>query len=110
MTERKMLDEDDLVRKYLTGESIKQLAHQFSVSRPVITRRLIENKVLLRDQSESEAMKWSRMSDATRKSQVDAAHKAVRGRHSTFEQLCTRAIGIQVSRKMSGNEIILYDW
>ncbi|KKL03543.1 hypothetical protein LCGC14_2625110 [marine sediment metagenome] len=83
---------DDLVNRYLSGESINQLSKIFGISRSVAARILTENGIELRNQSEAEKVKWDRMTAGQRERQVDAAHKATKGKEKTFEVLCKAAI------------------
>lgn len=107
--ERKPLDVTDLARKYLNGLSINQLAREFNVSRPLVTRRLRELGIKLRDQSESETVKWSQMDDHARINQVAAAHAATRGKPSNSD-LELRAMTIERLAKMTSNEILMKEW
>lgn len=73
------VDREDLVRRYLAGESVNALAKAAGVSRPAIERQLVRAGVQMRTQSEAEAIKWSRMSAEQRARQVGPAHAATLG-------------------------------
>jgi transposase len=99
----------DVARLYLSGDSEKQLADRCHVARSVIRRILLLQGVTPRDQSESEALKWSRMTDDVRDRQVAAAHAAVLGSTRSLADLINRALGIQRSGRMNGNEQLMHD-
>ena len=80
------LDVNDLVNRYLAGESEKALADSLGVSRTVIRRRLIETDTPIRGRSEAETLKWARMSETERARQVTAAHMASRGRTASTRE------------------------
>lgn len=85
------LDVDQIVNWYQRGKSENAIAKQLNVSRNVIRRRLEGAGVHIRSQSEAEAVKWEHMSERQRQKQVQAAHKAARGRKRSFEELCKGA-------------------
>ena len=91
-------DREDFARRYLDGESVLSLSESYGVSRPAITRRLIEYGVTLRSRSETERIKWSRMSQAERDAQVAAAHDATRGKPLSLDH----RIAIAASREKNG--------
>lgn len=74
------LPEKDICDKYISGNSENSLAGDFGVSRTVIRRILTKNKIHIRSQSESEKMKWSRMSEDQRRNQVKNCHALSIGR------------------------------
>lgn len=89
---RKPIDVDDLVRQYLSGESVNQLAVQFGVGRPTIIRRLQSRDIQPRGSSEAERLKWQRIIDPqARKAQVSGAHEARRGQVDAPEVKARRA-------------------
>jgi very-short-patch-repair endonuclease len=96
---------DNLVSRYIIGESIKKLAAEWRVDRNVIKKCLLENGVTVRNQSQSETIKWKRMSAETRSAQVLAAHKAARGSVRTVDQKIAHAI----SRERSWGNISLVE-
>lgn len=79
--------------RYLAGESENKLAREIGVGRFCFRRHLVENGIAPRGQSESEAVKWSRMTPEQRKRQVKAAHDAVRGVPLTVDVKMRQAIG-----------------
>ena len=78
---------ESLAARYQAGESINQLAEEVGVSRTVLTNRFVKMGVPLRNQSEAEKTKWSRIADPERRRrQVAAAHEAVRGSVVSLER------------------------
>ena len=99
------LPKDELLAKYKRGESINSIAKFFNVSRGVINRNLIEYGVTPRTQSESEKLKWSKMSEKARINQVAKAHIASKGRVRTESEMIASA----KTREMSPNKIHIGD-
>lgn len=91
------LPDDHICADYIQGHSENALANHYKVSRSVIRRILIKNNVSMRNQSESEKMKWSQMSEKQRLNQVMSAHKACKGRVRGDEELEKMAL----SREMN---------
>ena len=81
----------EIVARYVAGESENALAKAFGFSRTPIRRLLVQNGIHIRDQSESELLKWAGMSDERRKHQVAKAHQARRGQKDSFEVQAKRA-------------------
>jgi len=86
-----LVDADSIASRYSAGESELSLSRSAGVSRAVIRRHLVEKCVPLRNQSESESVKWSRMTEAQRRSQVAPAHIAARGRVVTATEKSRRS-------------------
>lgn len=103
---------DDLIERYKAGVSENQLAQEVGVNRSTIRKRLLEAGINPRSQSESEAVKWSRMTDSQRAAQVAAAHDACRGRPVTEDELAARAKTREGNLRynVSGDEIRLGKW
>lgn len=103
---------DDLLRRYIAGESENALANEAGVNRWTFRRRLIETGIQPRNQSESERAKWTRMSESQRTHQVKSAHSASRGRTIPIEVLIKRAKSLQGSRtyNVAPEEIVLGNW
>ena len=89
--ERVHLDTNDLVRRYLSGESEYALAHSLSVSRGAIRLRLNGAGVTIRGWSAAGLVRASKMSFEERDAQAAAAHVATTGRKRTFESKCLSA-------------------
>lgn len=89
--ERLDLDVDDLVKRYLSGESEYGIANKLGVSRSVIRRRLLERGVEVRGRSEAGAARAARMTPEERMAQVAAAHEAKRGTPNPHESLVQAA-------------------
>jgi len=86
---------NDIVSRYVAGESENKLALEIGVSRQVVRNALIKSGVHIRNQSESETIKWAGMSDAQRAEQVRAAHIAGKGRVVSIVERVARAIANQ---------------
>ena len=95
---------DNLLNRYVAGESENKLAREAGVGRGVFRRRLLWAGIKPRGRSEAELMKWSRMSPERRAAQVATAHEAVRGSKQTWEHRCKGAITRE--RNISGATIV----
>ena len=84
MTAKAILDEIKVGNLYGNGTSENKVAKIMGVSRTVIRRVLIEKNVKIRNQSESETLKWSQMTKEQRSNQVIKAHKAIEEKDSEF--------------------------
>lgn len=73
-------DADDLVRRYVVGESEKALAEAFGVGRQAIRRVLLEAGIQPRNRSEGMFTRMAQTSPEERARLASAAHAAVRGR------------------------------
>ena len=79
------LPEESICNDYMSGVSENELSKRHLTSRAVISRILKKNNVPRRNQSESEYLKWSQMTDEQRHNQVRACHTATIGRINTIE-------------------------
>lgn len=86
------LPEIEIIRAYEMGRSENSLAMHFGISRNVIRRILNKHNIHVRNQSESEKLKWSQMTDEQRENQVIKAHAACSGRVRTPDELKKMAI------------------
>jgi len=93
------LDVTEIKRLYLSGVSENRIAEIFSTARNVIRSRLSENGIHIRNRSEAEKLKWSRMNTAKRINQIRKAHDTVRGKPLTMEHL--RKLALAKQRSMS---------
>lgn len=59
MSAKKFIDDSELVRRYLSGETPHQLAMSLGVGRNLILRHLTAHGTELRTRSEAERLKWS---------------------------------------------------
>lgn len=82
---------DHLVRRYLSGESLKHLADDSGINRQVLTERMRKAGVQLRGRADAERLKWSGMDGDRRARQVAAAHTARKGRVDPPERKMLRA-------------------
>jgi hypothetical protein len=86
------LDVDDLVRRYVAGESEKALAESLDVSRGTVRNRLLKAGVQPRNRSEGMFTRMAQTSPEERARLASAAHAAVRGRPlSTSHKLASAA-------------------
>lgn len=92
------LDTNDLVERYNGGESENALSKRYEVSRTVVRRNLVIAGAHIRNQSESESVKWARMTAKQRAVQVSAAHDAARGRIHTEAEKVKRAKRVEELR------------
>jgi len=103
---------DDLLQRYIEGESENALAKEAGVNRCTFRKRIIDAGIVPRSQSEAEKIKWGRMTPKQRKRQVAAAHEAARNRDVSFKELCKRANTRQgnLAYNVSRSEIVLGRW
>ena len=99
---------DSIVELYTSGQSEKQIAKRFNVSRNVIRKRLVSQGIEIRPQSERIKLVWQGFSKERRISQVKAAHNATRGKSVSFETKCKHAKTIEkYPSNFSESELIL---
>ena len=85
----------EIVARYRGGWSEKAIADFYGCARSAIRPRLVRAGVTIRSPSAAETLKWSKMTGATRKRQVAAAHAASRGRRKTFTEKARMARTIE---------------
>lgn len=69
------LDRDDIVKLYLSGESVKSISHRCGMkSYDRIIKELLEAGVRTRTISENKLLEWERMTEEQRRLQVAGAH------------------------------------
>ena len=107
-------DADDLVRRYVAGESEKALAESFGVSRSAIRTALLGAGVQPRNRSEGMFARMAQTSPEERARLASAAHAAVRGKPKTDEFLIQRALGVERKGAAHGSaspaELVLAGW
>lgn len=81
------LPEHEICTSYNNGVSENQLSKNYGISRNVIRRILKKHACKIRNQSESEKLKWESMSRDQRENQYSSAHKACTGRIRSQEEL-----------------------
>jgi len=103
---------NNLLRRYLAGESEKKLSEEAGVNRCTFRQRLLKAGIKPRGRSEAETVKWSRMTSEQRAHQVKAAHNATEGRIPSFGELCRRATSREGSLRynVAPEEIVLGGW
>lgn len=86
---------DNLVERYQSGTSLKQLANECGHSRPALARLLREHNIPIRGRSEAERIKWSiiKQDRTAVERQMNAAWVASRGRTDSTESKVKRALG-----------------
>lgn len=82
---------DNILARYLAGESENSLSAELGINRWTFRQRLLKSDVAPRGRSEAETMKWASMTSDKRRSQVAAAHAATRGRTVSIEEQEARA-------------------
>lgn len=105
------LDVDQIVKLYLAGKTVQEVATHFGVSRPTIMRRLGSAEVPLRSYSEGAAGRYARTTSEDRLQLTKAAHEAVRGTPHTPDHRRKVAVGRQANPPaMSVHEAAFADW
>ena len=94
------LDTENLCRRYVAGESQKQLAEQFGISRSVVSRVLVERAIPIRGLQEAVCVANKRMPKEARVKRAAAAHAAIRGKRQSEEH--RRKIAETVERRRLG--------
>lgn len=89
---------DDLIRRYQVGESELKLAREFSVSRNVIRRRLIQAGITPRNSSQANIVSMGLMTPEQRQSRAAASHLATKGRYQTIRERTQRAKTRQIRK------------
>jgi very-short-patch-repair endonuclease len=106
----RFVDKEAVVKMYLDGHSENAVSKYFGISRIAVRPILTEAGVRIRNQSEAESLKWSKMTKKQRENQVRSAHRSVKGRTVTFEQRCKIALAIEREQlQISKYEIQLAD-
>jgi very-short-patch-repair endonuclease len=82
---------DDLLSRYVAGESENKLAREVGIDRGAFRRRMLAAGITPRNQSEAETLKWAGMIGPERAAQVAAAQIARRGQRDTIATKETRA-------------------
>lgn len=102
---------DEIIQRYLDGESENSLAEAYKTSRTTIRRRLTRSGIPIRSYSEANLLKASQMTPEERLANAKAAHDAVRGYKHTLQQLEKRAFSRQKNRSnQSAAEKLLEKW
>jgi len=91
------LDVEHLVREYLAGRSVLDLAREFGVSRNVIDRRLDRAGIERRGRSAANIVRMSKLTPEERSANAAAAHAAIRGTARSFETKVRVALAKQAS-------------
>lgn len=75
----------EIVSRYISGESVLALSKAFKLERTVIDRRLRQAGVHIRNGSEANIIRMSRMTPAEIIKLTEACHNAVRGSHKSLK-------------------------
>ena len=83
---------DNLINRYLAGETEQKLAREVGIDRGVLRRNLIKSGITPRTMSQAISLRMSQMSIENRHAITANAHIAAKGRHAPIEELEARAI------------------
>jgi very-short-patch-repair endonuclease len=100
------LDIDHLVGQYEAGVSVKALAAQLGVSRPVIVRRLSELGITPRGRSDSMFLRMAQSTPEERMRLTQAAHAATRGRPQPEDRCIRQAQGRERTKSHAGPDAV----
>lgn len=100
------LDIDNLVSQYKAGMSVKALAAELGVSRPVIVRRLSELGITPRGRSDSMFLRMAQATPEERMRLTEAAHAATRGRPQPEDRCIRQAQGRERTKSHAGPDAI----
>lgn len=82
---------DDLIERYRSGASLKQLSRESGYGRNVLFRRFSELGVPVRSRSDAERMKWRGLDSDARHRRLAIAHAARRGMRDSLAVRIRRA-------------------
>lgn len=102
------IDTNDLVRRYTSGTSIKQLAEHFGVNRDAIYRRLREQGVETRSQIEANRALAAARTPEQRRAYAAAANAARRGSTASAEELANKALARK--QQVAPGELLIAEW
>lgn len=102
---------DDLLRRYIAGETEQKLAAECGVSRSAFRLRLIEANITPRNVSDTMYIRWQTADERLRSAMLNNAHASTRGKTVTEDKLINRAIGCErKSPNVAHAESVLADW
>jgi len=108
-----VINEAEMVARYLAGESEKALAVAYDCDRGAIRRRLLKAGVQPRNRSEGMYTRMIRMTPEERRKLASASHRAKRGKPNSLAARETQALSIERNGRSHGNvspaEILLAD-
>lgn len=82
---------DNLIERYLSGETEQSLSKEWGIGRNVVRRRLIEHGITPRGNSEALTIHMRKLSKTERLAITAKAHAAVRGRKQSVAEMELRA-------------------
>lgn len=88
---RTRLPDDEIAARYQAGESENSIAKSLGISRGAIRTRLIDAEVPIRGTAEANRLMMAARTPEENRLNTAAAHQAVRGRKSSFDERCRRA-------------------
>lgn len=88
---------DDLLRRYVAGESEQKLAAEAGVNRCAFRNRIVKAGIIPRNNSGAMKIRWANASEGERNAMLDAAHSSMRGVPLSDELKIKQAIGKQNS-------------
>ena len=86
---------DNLLRRYVAGESENKLAREAGINRWTFRRRILKAGIIPRNGSSSMLLRWQNSAPEERAALIAPAHAAARGSKRTVVQLHTKALGTQ---------------
>ena len=91
---------DDIIKRYYSGEPINKLAKEFGIGRLTLTNRFKQAGVILRSRSEAISLMLRNRTPEEKIKYSEAAHKAVKGKKYTLEELEYRSKCYQSNPKL----------
>lgn len=102
------IDIDDLVRRYIAGESEQAIAASIGLGRPGVRRRLVEAGVTPRDRGAAMALRMANATPEERIALALAANAARRGAKASASELSRKAVTAERTlQKIRNGEIEL---
>lgn len=89
---RLILPVEEIIARYIAGESENAIATAFGVSRGCIRKRLTESNINIRRQTDANRLMMSKRTPEENARNCEAAHKAAQGRKCSFEERCKCAL------------------
>lgn len=104
-------DPEDLIQRYLAGESANALAKRYGVSRGAVEHFLDRAGIPRRGPAEANRLLAAQRTPEERKRYAEAANAACRGKPQSFEHRCKIALAKERSQAhVSPDELLLQEW
>ncbi len=97
-----------LIELYAGGKSVYSMSRMFGVDRGVVRRRLTEAGIILRNRSDAQSVRNSKLTAEERTANIRAAHAARRGAKDTWATLALRAKAIERSLSKIGISELMF--